>query len=54
MDNKDDFYLANPEHRPPGWEHTAGAQEAALRGIEATVDELAARAEAARKARKNS
>lgn len=51
MTADDDYYLANPALRPPGWKHTAGAQEAALRNIEAIVAELAAKADAARKAR---
>lgn len=52
MDNSDDYYLANPELRPPGWKHTKAAQEAALENIERIAAELKARAEAHRKARK--
>ncbi|WP_292076537.1 hypothetical protein [Mesorhizobium sp.] len=48
----DKFYLDHPELRPPGWKHTKAAQEAALESIERIAAELAARAEAARKARK--
>ena len=48
----DDYYLANPDQRPPGWQHTKAAQEAALKNIEQMAAELKARADAVRKARK--
>lgn len=48
----DDFYLANPELRPPGRKHKTAAQEAALKNIERMAAELAAKADATRKALK--